>query len=132
MKYFTSKVLLIFVFSVGIVLADGPPKFFKDSMPEHAMAKILESYGALQGEGSSLDPKTRELIALAVAAQIPCPYCVYAHRNNAIKLGATEAELREAAAAAGYVRMLSTMFQAAEIDLDEFMAEHDKLRAASK
>lgn len=132
MRNITFKVLLSYVFFAGVVLADGPPKFFSDSMPEHAMGKILESYGTLQGEGSSLDPKTRELIALAVAAQIPCSYCVYAHRNNAIKLGATETELREAAAAAGYVRMMSTIFQAAEIDLDEFMAEHDKIRAASK
>ncbi len=132
MKKFTSKVFLVYVFFVGTAFADGPPKFFTDSMPEHAMAEILKSYGALQGEGSSLDPKTRELIALAVAAQIPCPYCVYAHKNNAIKFGATEAELREAAAVAGYVRMLSAMFQAAEIDLDEFMAEHDEIRAASK
>jgi len=96
------------------------------------MGKMLEGYGALGGEGASLDTKTRELIALAIAAQIPCPYCVYAHRNNALKAGATEAELREAAAVAGYVRLWSTAFQAAEIDLEEFMAEHDKLRAASE
>lgn len=127
-----AKIFLIYVFLIGAALADGPPQFFKDSLPEHAMAKILESYGALQGEGSSLDPKTRELIALGVAAQIPCPYCVYAHKNNARKLGATEAEIKEAAATAGYVRLFSTLFQAAEIDLDAFKSEHDEIRAASQ
>lgn len=112
----------------GTVIAEGPPEFFKNSLPEHAIDKMLESYGAYQGEGATIDKKTRELIALSVAAQIPCTYCVYAHRNNAIKAGASEAELREAVAAGAFVRLWSTMLQGAEIDLDAFKAEHDKLR----
>lgn len=114
----------------GSAVADGAPDFFKNSLPEHAIEKMLESYGAFQGEGAMLDVKTRELIALGVAAQIPCTYCVYAHRNNALKAGASEAEVREAVAAGAYVRFWSTMFQGAEIDLEAFKAEHDKLRAA--
>jgi len=132
MKSLISKAILITSFSAGHAFADGPPQFFKDSLPEHAIEKIIESYGALQGGGASLDPKTRELIALAVAAQIPCSYCVYAHRNNALKHGASEAELREAAATAGYVRLWSTVFQAAEYDLAAFKSEHDEIRAASQ
>ncbi len=125
-------ILLSFALLAGPAMADGPPQFFKDSLPGNSMGKILESYGALQGEGSALDPKTRELIALAVGAQIPCPYCIYAPRNNAIAFGATEEELREAAATAGYVRLLSAVFQGAEYDLESFKKEHDALREASK
>ena len=78
-----------------------------------------------------LDAKTRELIALGVAAQIPCTYCVYAHRRNALKAGASDAELREAVAAGAFVRLWSTMFQGGEIDLESFKAEHDQLREGS-
>ncbi len=109
--------------------ADGPPDFFKNSLPEHAIEQMIAGYGAFQGEGAALDARTRELIALAVAAQVPCVYCVYAHRNNAIAAGASEAELREAVAAGGFVRLWSTMFQGAEIDFEDFKVEHDKLRS---
>lgn len=112
----------------GSVFADGPPEFFQNSLPEHAIGKMLESYGAFQGEGAELDARTRELIALGVAAQIPCTYCVYAHRNNALKAGASEAEVREAVAAGAYVRFWSAMFQGAEIDLEAFKTEHDMIR----
>lgn len=131
MKKHFKLIGLVTIFVTGLAFADGPPPFFKETLPEHAIAKMLESYGVLQGEGAALDPKTRELIALAVAAQIPCEYCVYAHRKNAKGHGASEAELREAAATAGYVRMWSTVFQAAAYDLDEFKADHDKLTGTS-
>jgi len=115
----------------GSAIAQDAPGFFKDSLPEHAIGPMLRGYGAYLGEGAALDAKTRELIALAVSAQIPCEYCVYAHRNSAMKFGASEEELREAVTMAGYVRMWSTAFHGAQIDLDEFKAEHDALRAAS-
>ena len=49
-----------------------PPKFYKDTFPEHALQYKLEAEKALVGENAQLDAKTRELIALGVAAQIPC------------------------------------------------------------
>ena len=127
-RFTVTGISLSALFSFGSAIADGPPEFFKNSLPEHAIEKMLESYGAFQGEGAMLDAKTRELVALGVAAQIPCPYCVYAHRRNAVKAGASEAELREAVAAGAYVRFWSAMFQGAEIDLESFKAEHDRLR----
>ncbi len=113
------------------VLAQEAPNFFKESLPEHAIGPMLRGYGAYLGEDATLDAKTRELIALAVSAQIPCEYCVYAHRNSALELGASDAELREAVAMAGYVRMWSTAFHGAQIDLETFKAEHDALRTAN-
>lgn len=112
-------------------VAQDAPAFFRDSLPEHAIGSMLQGYSTFLGEHAALDAKTRELIALAVSAQIPCEYCVYAHRNSAIKFGATEAELREAVTMAGYVRMFSTAFHGAEIDFDAFKADHDAMRAAS-
>ncbi len=119
---------------IGIVLitksasAEGPPAFMKDTLPEHAMMKIVESWGAVQGEGAAIDAKTRELIALAVSAQIPCEYCVHAHSTRLkTKLGATDAELKEAVAIAGYIRLFSTVFNGNNYDIDKFKTEFDSL-----
>ncbi|MDO0916726.1 carboxymuconolactone decarboxylase family protein [Streptomyces sp. DT2A-34] len=45
---------------------------------------------------SGLDRRTKELIAVAVAATTQCPYCIDAHVKNAHKEGATEAEVAAA------------------------------------
>ena len=111
-------------------MAQEAPSFFKDTVPEHALGAVLGGYGTFQGDSATLDPKYRELIALAVAAQIPCQYCVYAHRNSAMDLGATDAEMREAVTMGAYVRFWSTVLQGADYDLDKFKGEHDALRAA--
>ena len=56
----------------------------------------------------ALDEKTKELIGLGVAAQIPCTYCIYAHTTNAKRLGATDDQIKEAVAAAALTRKWST------------------------
>ncbi len=40
-----------------------------------------------------LDAKTRELIALAVAVTTRCESCISVHAEEAVKAGASEAEL---------------------------------------
>jgi AhpD family alkylhydroperoxidase len=48
-------------------------------------------------EGREIPLKYRELIALGVALTTQCVYCIDAHSNNAVKAGASEAELAETA-----------------------------------
>ncbi|SHN61763.1 carboxymuconolactone decarboxylase family protein [Desulfovibrio litoralis] len=55
--------------------------------------KTLEESGATHG---ALDPKTRELIALAVASTTRCDTCIAIHANAAVEAGATREELVEA------------------------------------
>ena len=43
--------------------------------------------------GKNLDPKTKELIAIAVSAVNGCQYCVEAHRAMALKAGVKEEEI---------------------------------------
>jgi AhpD family alkylhydroperoxidase len=62
----------------------------------------------------ALDGKTKQLIGLAVAAQIPCSYCVYAHTKAAKAAGATDAEIKEAIATAALVRFNSTMLNGSD------------------
>lgn len=55
---------------------------------------------AAQGGTGTLDAKTRELIALAVAVTTRCDGCIAAHAQAARSAGVTEAELSEALATA--------------------------------
>ena len=44
----------------------------------------------------ALDPKTKQLIAVAVAHVTQCPYCIRGHTKGARHAGATEQEVMEA------------------------------------
>ena len=103
-----------------------PLKFYKDTYPEHALKQVLSANDALVGDEAKLDAKTRELIALGVAAQIPCIYCVYVHNKKARMNGATEAEVREAVAASAHVRHWSTVLNGMAYDFEAFKAEVDR------
>ena len=59
----------------------------------------VRGYSTLSAAGSKtnhLDPKTRELIALAVAVALRCDGCITVHTDAAIKHGASEEEVSEA------------------------------------
>lgn len=119
-----------FALFAATALAQEPPMFYTDTYPEHALKSRLEAEGVLTGDSAKLDAKTRELVALGVAAQIPCAYCVYVHDKNARAQGATEAEVREAVATAAHVRHWSTVLNGMAYDFDAFKAEVDKMHAA--
>lgn len=55
--------------------------------------QALSQAGAKTGQ---LDAKTRELLALAVAVALRCDGCITVHTAEALKQGATEAEIAEA------------------------------------
>jgi len=72
---------------------------------------------------TALDPKTKALISLGVAAQIPCTYCIWMDTNSARAAGATDQEIAEAVAVAGMTRNWSTIFNGLQVDLATFKAE---------
>jgi len=76
-------------------------------------------------KNTALTVKVRELIALGVAAQIPCDYCIYYHTKAAAAQGASEEEIREAVHMSSLVRHWSTVLQGNQYDLDAFKAETD-------
>jgi AhpD family alkylhydroperoxidase len=80
----------------------------------------------------ALDGKTKELIGLAVAAQIPCQYCVYAHTVGAKHAGATEDQIKEAIAASALVRKMSTELNGNQYDMAAFKKQIDAAYAAMK
>jgi AhpD family alkylhydroperoxidase len=60
------------------------------------MMKAYQGLNAALGSNGALDPKTRELIAMAVAITTRCDSCIASHANAARQAGATEAELSDA------------------------------------
>jgi uncharacterized protein (TIGR02246 family) len=76
-------------------------------------------------ENTALSAKVRELIGLAVAAQIPCQYCIYYHTKASRAFGATEEEIKEAVHMSSLVRHWSTMLQGSQYDFEAFKAETD-------
>ncbi len=72
---------------------------------------------------TALDAKTKALISLAVAAQIPCSYCVWIDTNTARQNGATDQEIGEAVALAGLTRNWSTIFNGMQVDMATFQKE---------
>jgi AhpD family alkylhydroperoxidase len=91
-----------------------------------AWAFMKGSSGNPDGE---IPAKYRELIALGVAAQIPCAYCAYAHTAFAKANGATDAEVQEAIAYGAEVRLWSTILNGSQYDLDKWKAEIDAILA---
>lgn len=109
------------------------PSFFR-LFPEPGIAGAWASFKAVQlSPETALNGKMKELIGLAVAAQIPCQYCVYFHTAAAKANGASEQEIREAVAMAAIVRHWSTVLQGMQVDLAGFRQETDTvLRLAAE
>lgn len=105
-------------------LGTVPP--FIALLPEGTQAGAWEFMkGSSSNPNGQVPPKYRELIALGVAAQIPCAYCVYAHTAFAKANGASDAEIQEAIAYGAEVRLWSTILNGSQYDLDKWKSEID-------
>ena len=105
------------------------PDMFK-TLPEVAVAGAwAEIKGVQLNPKTALDGKTKELMGLAVAAQIPCQYCIYFHTRAAKAYGASDEEIKEAVAMASIVRHWSTMLNGSEVDLATFKKQTDEMLA---
>lgn len=110
------------------------PSFFR-AFPDNAIASAWAEFKAVQldPKKTKLDGKTKELIGLGIAAQIPCQYCVYFHTAAAKANGASDQEIKETVAMAAVVRHWSTVLNGMQVDLPAFKREVDTvMRAASE
>jgi len=71
--------------------------------------------------------KNKELMGLAVAAQVPCRFCIIAHTEFAKLNGATDAEINEALAMAAFTRDMSTLLNGMQVDEAQFRKDVDHL-----
>jgi AhpD family alkylhydroperoxidase len=101
----------------------GVPSF----VTQFPKAGIAGAWAELKGiqfsDKTALSAKEKALISLAVAAQIPCSYCIYDDTLSAKRAGATEEEIQEAVAVSALTRHWSTVLNGLQIDLEQFKKE---------
>ncbi|HZP20000.1 MAG TPA: carboxymuconolactone decarboxylase family protein [Bauldia sp.] len=96
------------------------PAFIKQ-LPKAMLAGAWQEEKDLElSDKTALSPKVKALISLAVAAQIPCSYCIWADTNTAKQMGATDEEIGEAVAMAALTRHWSTLFNGLQVDFAQF------------
>ena len=99
------------------------PTFMKQ-LPKAGFAGSWQQLKELEfSEGTALSPKVKALIGLAVVAQIPCAYCIWADAAGARQAGATDEKIGEAVAIAATERYWSTMLNGLSVDLATFKNE---------
>ena len=102
------------------------PSMF-EAYPKLALAGAWENFKQLNSPEGNIPPKYRELIRLAVAAQIPCNYCIYFHVASAKAFGATDEEIKEAVAHGAQTRHWSMILKGNQVDFEEFKTEFDAI-----
>ncbi len=109
------------------VLLGRVPGFLK-AYPEGSIAGAWREFRDLQMNPATAVPnKYKELIGLAVAAQIPCTYCIEAHTEFAKANGATDQEVSEAVAVSALARHWSTYLNGSPQDFAAFKGEVDRI-----
>ncbi|UCI19526.1 carboxymuconolactone decarboxylase family protein [Mesorhizobium sp. B2-1-8] len=108
------------------------PDMFR-TLPDVAIAGAwAEIKGVQLNPKTALDGKTKELMGLAVASQIPCQYCIYFHTEAAKLNGASDEEIKETIAMAAIVRHWSTILNGSQVDLATFKKQTDDVFAVVK
>jgi AhpD family alkylhydroperoxidase len=93
------------------------PNRFTEALGEDVDLAFKKLASEILKDGA-LSLKEKSLIAIACAIAVSCDNCTRVHQKQALKLGATQNEIIEAAAVAGLVRMGSG-FNTAYSLLDE-------------
>jgi AhpD family alkylhydroperoxidase len=108
------------------------PDFLK-RFPEEARAGAWKQMRDVQmSPTTALSGKSKELVGLAVASQVPCRFCIIAHTEFAKLNGATDAEITEAIAMASLTRDMSTLLNGLQMDEAQFRRDVDRLVKGAK
>ena len=78
-------------------------------------------------EETVIPAKYKELIGLAIAANIKCPYCQLFHRGAAKMHGATDEELAEISFLSSWTARYSSLIHAQDYDFDTFEMEFSQI-----
>jgi len=102
------------------------PGFMK-ALPENVLIQEWPLFKKYNFEETEIPAKYRELMGLAVAANIKCPYCQLFHKGSAQMNGATEKELAETVFLASYTARWSAIIHAEHYDYQKFKDEFEKI-----
>ena len=102
------------------------PGFMK-GLPKDVLIQEWPLFKKYNFEETEIPAKYRELMGLAVAANIKCPYCQLFHKGAAAMNGATEEELAETVFLASYTARWSVMIHAQHYDYQKFKEEFEQI-----
>lgn len=108
--------------TIGLV-----PGFMK-ALPADVLVHDWALMKKYQFSESKIPPKYREMIGLAVSANIKCPYCQLLHKTAAKLNEATDEELSEVAMLASFTARWSAMIHAQHYDYNTFAKEVDQIK----
>jgi AhpD family alkylhydroperoxidase len=74
-------------------VADAKPWYIQNSP---GIGEAFQEFARRVGSESVLDAKTRELLMMALACVLRCPYCTESHIKGALAAGASKQEVSEA------------------------------------
>ena len=104
------------------------PSFAK-AFPRSALPGIWEEVKGFElNKNTALDGKTKDLIGVAIAAQMPSRLTLWSYAKCGRASGATEAQIQEAVMLSAMSRHWSTFFNGMQLDETKFRAELGKLR----
>ncbi len=103
----------------------GRVPMFLEAYPSYALKGAWDDLKALQLGTTAIPGKYKQLLAIGVAAQIPCKYCVYFHTAMAEVNGASADEIKEIIAVAAETRQWSTFINGMALDYEAFTKEVD-------
>ncbi|MBS0230465.1 MAG: carboxymuconolactone decarboxylase family protein [Proteobacteria bacterium] len=87
--------------------------------------EAFRNFSAAVFEDGALSNATKQLIAVAVAHTTQCPYCIKGHTAEALKHGATEAQIMEAIWVAAEMRA-GGAYAHSNLALDTMLHAHDE------
>ena len=102
------------------------PDFFKD-MPDATLDREWAEWKSFQLADTALTAREKHLIGLGVAAATHCQYCTYFHRKAAAMMGASDAQLEEAARFASDTAKYSAYLHGLQIDIGAFKRQADEM-----
>jgi AhpD family alkylhydroperoxidase len=102
------------------------PGFMKE-LPQEVLVHEWVLFKKYNFEQTEIPAKYRELMGLAVAANIKCPYCQLFHKGAAQMNGATEAEIAETVFLASYTARWSAIIHAEHYDYQKFEKEFKQI-----
>jgi AhpD family alkylhydroperoxidase len=104
--------------TLGIV-----PSFLKNYPSEAIPGAWMDMKNLQLNSKTAIPGKYKEMIGLAVAAQVPCRYCTYFHTQAAKLNGASTQELKETLAIAAITRRWSAIIEGTQTDSNQFKNE---------
>jgi len=107
--------------SLGIM-----PGWF-DALNEEDLVNEWPNFKRYALEETVIPAKYKELIGLAIAANIKCPYCQLFHKEAAKMHGATEEELAEVAFLSSWTSRYSSLIHGEDYDYDTFQVEFGQI-----